>query len=175
MSVSGLIEKLKSSKLLKNKFVIRTLIGLLCIAALLIFASTYFGKTSSKKQIAQTTQQQVSYSCSVLDYSQKVSDQIESLLSNVGGLSNVKVVVVVESSPEIKYLVSGSGESATIVLEKQSSSSKPVVTLELAPKIKGILIVAKGTNNLILKNKVISALSATYSVDISKIDILEGK
>ena len=173
MNISKLIEKIKSKKIFKNKLVITLVVCVLIAVAMMIFVSTF---TDKKEKVSNKNNAVVaSCSSSVLEYSNAVASQIENMLSSVNGLSNIKVVVVVESAPQIRYLMSGDGETQNIILEKQSSITKPVVVTELAPKINGILIVAKGANNLLVKNKVISALSAVYSVDMSKIDILEGK
>jgi len=173
MNISGIIAKLKLSKILKNKLVVRLVVCLLAVVALGIFASTFINKKSTKTS-SQVSSTSTTYSSSVLAYSRAIASQIEDMLAGVKGLNNVKVVVVAESSPEIKYLKSGEGNES-IILEKQSSITKPVIVTELTPRINGILIVADGATNLLLKNKVISALSAVYSVDSAKIDILEGK
>ena len=167
----GLLAKIKGIKLFQNKHIrLAIIILFVCIAAL-IFLSTFSSKESKEQNLTNTQ-----ITSSALEYSKSVSDNLKDILSSVKGLSNVKVTVVVESSPTIKYLTVEAGDNTSVIYSKQSSSSgSPVVVAELLPKITGILIVAKGTNDLKLKNNLLNAISATYGVDIAKIDILEGK
>ncbi|MBQ8468759.1 MAG: hypothetical protein IJ542_03270 [Clostridia bacterium] len=174
MSLSSAIDKLKSSKMFKNKKVVYAFVISLLVVAAAICLSSF-----SNKQVKQnkTTEQSEAAAVSslTLQYSKEVSSSLQNLLMSVDGLSNVKVVVIVESSPKIEYLFTGAEQNQTVVYDKQSSVSRPAVVRELLPKINGILIVARGANNVSLKNKLMIAISATYGVDISRIDILEGK
>lgn len=175
MSISDAVSKLKNAKIFKDKRVLKIFAILLIIVALAIFASTFIKPAKTTSLQNAITNQTDSTSSLALDYSNQLSKSLQTMLSSVNGLDNVKVVVVVESSPTTKYLYSGQDQNQTVVLEKQNSATKPIAVVELLPKITGILIVAKGANNLSLKNKLLNAISTTYSVDISKIDILEGK
>lgn len=171
MKDGGILERIRNIKIFKNKHIkIAVIILLVCIASLLFFSSVSLPKKEQQSATKIQTQS------SALEYSKEVGANLQEILSGVKGLTNVKVSVVVESSPTLKYLTIQNGENISVVFDKQSSTTNsPVVVAELLPKITGILIVAKGTNDLKLKNNLLNAISATYGVDIAKINILEGK
>lgn len=168
---TNIFEKIKLKNLFKNKHITRAvIIGLLCVVVLIAISS--FSSTSSNKK----TSQSISTSSSALDYANSVAQDLQEILNSVKGVKNAKVIVVVEESPTVKYLTetSSSGESV-VVYDKQGSSYTPVAVAEFLPKISGVLVVAKGVSDLSVKYNLLNAISTVYSIDVSKIDILEGK
>lgn len=170
----GFIGKIKANKFLKNKHIVRTaVIALLCIVVLLVVSC--FSSTKPKTENTLNTTS-VSNS-SAIEYANLVSSNLQNIVNNIKGISNARVMVVVEESPTIKYLTetnSSSGE-VTIVYDKQGSTYRPVAIAELLPKITGILVVAKGVSDLTIKYNLLNAISVVYNIDVSCIDILEGK
>ncbi len=171
---SKLLSKISNIKILKNKHIrLAVIIILVCIAVLLALSS--FTKKKTTNNTANKNQSLQTVDSSALNYANQVSKTLEGIINNIKGISNAKVVVVVSESPKMEYLTEDEGDKKVIVYDKQGSSYKPVAVVEFLPKITGILIVAKGTNDLSLKNNLLNAISAVYNVDISCIDILEGK
>ena len=94
---------------------------------------------------------------------------------------------MVDSSPEIKFLEEQNSSSTqngensiesiqtTIVMAKDGSVTSPIVTIELLPKITGVLIVASGASDIKLKTTLINATASVLSVNISNVEVLEGK
>lgn len=169
-----LLSKIKDIKLFKNKHIAYfSVILLLCIAVLI--AVSGFGK--NKKSTASTinTSGEQTTTFSSLAYAAKVSENLQNIINNVKGISNAKVVVVVQQSPKIEYLTETTNNQAAIVYNKQGSNYQPVAVAEFLPTITGILVVANGTTDLAVKNNLLNAISAVYNLEISRIDILEGK
>lgn len=171
----SLLQKFKNLKLLKNKHITYTLVILLCCIALLIAVSGFTKKSKTVQDNSSTSLQSVQQSSSAIAYANAVSSNLQNIINSVKGISNAKVLVVVTESPTIKYLTEETNGNTAIVYNKQGSSYQPVAIAEFLPKITGILIVANGTTNLAVKNNLLNAISAVYNVDISRIDILEGK
>jgi stage III sporulation protein AG len=61
------------------------------------------------------------------------------------------------------------------IVFKNGSTYQPVVVTQFLPQITGVLVVANGVSNLQIKNNLINAISSVYNLNISCIDILEGK
>lgn len=139
---------------------------LLCIMVWLSFKPT----NNTTKEVQQSTQ-----TFDAIEYANQVAQNLEDVINNISGISNAKVVVVVEQSPKIEYLTEDTTNGKVVVYNKSGSSYEPVIITQFLPQIKGILVVAKGVNNLQLKNNLLNAISAVYGVNISCIDILEGK
>jgi stage III sporulation protein AG len=164
-------EKLNIKKLSKNKHIIFALVIVLLCGLVIIFTSTKSSSDNSEKQVTTAAS-----SSSALEYASAVAANLQEMIGAVNGVSNAKVVVVVESSPVIHYLTEESSqEQSAIVYYKQGSNYQPVAVAEFLPKITGILVVAKGVDNLTIKYNLLNAISAVYNLDISSIDILEGK
>lgn len=166
-------EKKNIFSVLTSKFSIKNknILLVICIVIVCVVVVLFTTNTSTKQKDNQSQQ----YTFDALSYADSVSKNLEETLSSVKGISNVKVVVVVEQSPQTEYLLEGKSDEQVVSYFKNGSTYEPVVVTQFLPKITGILIVAKGTNDLALKNKLLNAISVVYSVNISCIDILEGK
>lgn len=170
--------KEKSAKFLKNKHIaIPLVIVLMCIAVWLCFGSIFSKPSGQSKSSSNSSQQQYNSSGSdALDYANSVASNLQNVINNVKGISGAKVVVVVESSPTINYLTEETGDGKqVIVYDKQGSNYKPVATCQFLPKITGVLVVAKGVENLNIRYNILNAIAAVYNVNVSNIEILEGK
>lgn len=170
--------KQKFAKFLKNKHIaIPLVIVLMCIAVWLCFGTVFAKSSASKKQSITNTGQQYDISSNeALNYANQVASTLQNAINNVKGVSGAKVVVVVENSPIINYLTEeGADSKQVIVYDKQGSNYKPVATCQFLPKITGVLVVAKGVQDLNIKYNILNAIAAVYNVNVSNIEILEGK
>ena len=99
MKDGGILERIRNIKIFKNKHIkIAVIILLVCIASLLFFSSVSLPKKEQQSATKIQTQS------SAIEYSKEVGANLQEILSGVKGLTNVKVSVVVESSPTLKYL-----------------------------------------------------------------------
>lgn len=108
-------------------------------------------------------------------------------MSNIKGSGKLSVMVVVDSSPLVTFAehleekVSGTGDNLTktivrypITLENGSLEST-VVLVEHAPKVKGVLVVAKGASDPRVKLRLISAVQALLNIKADLIEVIEGE
>lgn len=167
-------------KKIKNFKHFKTIVvSVLIVIVLLIFISSF----SSKKTVSVNNETKTSLSS--LEYSKQQENRLESILSGVKGISNVRVYVMVDESPEIVYLenktTSANGEgnitsqTTTSVMVKNGQVTTPVVVKEILPKIKGVLIVAKGGGDLKMKTTLTNIVASVLTVNISNVEVLEGK
>lgn len=168
----SLLSKIKQKLNVKNKSkIIICAIVLIVVVAIVMCLPTANNKTNK----ASTNSQQTT-SFNALEYTNQVSQNLQSAINSIKGISNAKVVVVVQQSPEIKYLTEQKNTDQNIIVYyKNGTTYSPAIVTEFLPKITGILVVAKGVDNLQIKNKLINAISAVYNINVSCIDILEGK
>lgn len=166
------LSKFKLKFPLKNKNTLLIAgIAILCVVAL------FFGSISSKNKSSNNTSstQSTTYTFDALEYANQVGQTLQDTINNIEGVSNAKVVVVVQQSPKVEYLTQTSNSELAVVYIKNGSIYQPVVVTQFLPQITGILVVADGVNNLQIRNNLLNAISAVYNVNISCIDILEGK
>ena len=166
----SILEKIKQKIPLKKNTFIAICVGLICV--IVLFFS--FPKSKNKSQ-TNTNQPSTNYTFDALEYANQVSKNLQDIINNVSGITNAKVVVVVKQSPIFEYLTEKDNTDGSVVYYKNSSNYQPVVVTQFLPEIQGILIVAKGVSNLQIKNNLLNAVSAVYNLNISCIDILEGK
>lgn len=122
----------------------------------------------------------------------ELENRLEQCLSSVYGVGKIKVMITVENGNEIvveKDLsseVSDNIESDNNGIKKQNNNSKtdyktviidgkPLILKEVKPKIKGVIIVAEGGDNLEVKNSIINAVQAVLNIEIHKIQVLKMK
>jgi len=157
-----------------------TILVVLIIVVLIIFASSFTSKTKTTETSIKDKNNSLAYS-----YCQEVENRLEYVLKSVKGIGNVEVFIMVDASPTIKYLEetntttnnegSTSSIQTTIVLAKNGTITEPVVVVEILPKITGVLLVATGAKDIKMKTTLINTVSAILDVDISSVEVLEGK
>lgn len=152
------------------------LVVVLCFVVVLIFASSFKSKSD------KTSQEEIFVSSSALAYCKEQENRLEQVLENVKGISNVKVFVMVDESPTLKYVEDGNNSSSesqnstssSTVLIKNGSTTKPIIVVEMLPKIKGVLVIAKGAKDLMMKSTLTNIISSVLGINISSVEVLEG-
>ena len=164
---------LKNSKNRKNLFLI---LGLIIGVILLIISFIIQPKT--KVEIKDKTE------ISVSSYSSNIESKLEQMLLNLNEITNVEVMVMVESAPKIEYLTekkeeiktddkgSSSVVSTTVVFEKNGSVSTPVVVTTIMPKITGVFVVMNQVSAS-TKISIINSISVVLNIDQTCISILQ--
>ena len=164
---------LKNSKNRKNLFLI---LGLIIGVILLIISFIIQPKT--KVEIKDKTE------ISVSSYSSSIESKLEQMLLNLNEITNVEVMVMVESAPKIEYLTekkeeiktddkgSSSVVSTTVVFEKNGSVSTPVVVTTIMPKITGVFVVMNQVSAS-TKISIINSISVVLNIDQTCISILQ--
>lgn len=160
---------------LSNKFR-SVLVVILCVAIVLIFASTF-------KTTKTTTNVQTTNTFSSLEYCKQLENRLECVLSGVKDIGKVKAFVMVEGSPQVTYLqeketTQNNGQTTskeTIYEARNGSTYYPVVVVEMLPKVVGVLIVASGAKDVKMKVSLTNIVASVLSVDISKVEVMEGK
>ncbi len=117
------------------------------VVLLLIYLSTT--KTKEEKGTISTNDM------SVTAYIEKMEQNLEDSLSNIAGVSNVKVMISLNLS------------EMEVVDDK--------ITLTTFPEIKGVLVTAKGVNNTANKLKVLHAVQAVIDITNGNIEILSSE
>lgn len=119
------------------------------VILLLIYLSNFNSKEKTSKKSVSTND------LSVTAYIDKLENNLEEILSNIAGVSNVKVMITLNSTD----------------FEVENSQ----ITLKEFPEIKGVVITAKGVNNTSNKLKVLHAVEAVIDVNNGNIEILSSE
>ena len=135
------LEKLKKIKH------IEIYIAVIFVVVLLLI---YLSSTGNNKK--QTTD----YSeTSIMAYVDNLETNLEEILSNIAGVTNVKVMI-------------------TLNMQELDVSDNSVV-INKFPEIKGVLVTANGVNNTAVKLKVLHAVQAVIEVTSGNIEVLSSE
>lgn len=127
------------------------------------------------------------------DYEMYLEDKLERSLTKIKGLGKVCVIVKTkdngekivksdvvtnkrsedESNSDMKSSTSEVSVSEEVIMEKNDNKDAPYVTSIIHPKIEGVVIIAKGGDDPIIKSQVISAIEALFSIPSHKIVVLK--
>lgn len=133
---------------LKNVKHIEIYVGIIFVVIiLLIFMST--------KKTTKTTSKITTNDMSVSAYINSLERDLEDSLSNIAGVSDVKVLI-------------------TLDLSKLTVKDEEII-MTTFPDIKGVLITAKGVNITNNKLKVLHAIEAVMDITNSNIEILSSE
>lgn len=132
----------------------------------------------------------------IKEYENSYETQLAEILETVIGVGQVQVMVNLDSTPEIvveknresrttstqetdkeratRNQSEQSLQEQTLVL-KDSKQEQPVVLKTLKPKVRGVLVVAKGAENVQIKAWILEAVQKVLDVPVYKISILPKK
>ena len=153
-------------KIKTNKKLQYTVIGVMLAIVLLI---CLFGFKVEEKQTDINQDE-------ILIYVNNLETKLSNTLSKVVGAGNVNVVITVESGKESVLAMKTITKDGINGIETETSpiiiNGKPVVVKELYPKIIGVLIVAKGANNILVMNRLQQATISLLDINLDQIEIL---
>lgn len=164
---------------------------------LIIVGNTFFtGESTSKSPPKSTEGVDVSSEASKHNETE-IERRLENILSSVAGAGQIKVMVTMTHSGEVevaqdvskddtsttetttqgdkRQIDSSKYENKTVLLENNDGSSKPLIIKETEPKIEGIVIVAQGGDNILVKDSLSKAVQALLNVPAHKVEVLKMK
>lgn len=125
-----------------------------------------------------------------------LESRLKDILEKIVGVGTVDVLVTVDSTEEIvleknktetqsitdendknggvRHITSITKEGQ-VVLYEVSGDQKPIITKTINPRIRGVLIVAKGAENATVRRLIISAVEKGLSVPVNRIEVIPSK
>jgi stage III sporulation protein AG len=132
----------------------------------------------------------------IAEYENHYETQLREILSTVVGVGAVEVMVNLDSTPELVVEKNRDTRSSTtqesdkdratrnnsdqsrneeVVIVQGGKQDQPVVVKTLKPKVRGVLVVAKGADNIQVKAWITEAVQKVLDVPAYKISILPKK
>ena len=153
-------------------------------------------KPPSDSFVAKTAVESQDTADTDIDISQSdIEKRLEELFGNIDGAGNVKVMITYKSGPEkvlateTKSSEESSQERDTDGTERTSknvssevsmaysqnnmSSGEPFIVKEKTPEIEGIVVVAEGGDDIIVKDAISKAAQALFNVPAHKVEVLK--
>ena len=140
-------------KKLNRKVIIYVVISVVCVAVLLL--------TSENGQPHRETES---------DYEERVEQKLTELISQLGGISDVKVMVVQECGIEYIYAVDKESTSESEQTEYYSAGNEEALLLkEISPVIKGVAVVCNSNKKETDKAKITELVSRVLNISTTRI------
>lgn len=130
------------------------------IGIILIFADS-----TPKKQIEQNGDSLLQ----IKQYTQELEERLEKIISTISGVSDVRVLITLESGSELIYASDDSENTEKHVVVNNGL----VLVKENLPKIKGVAVVCKGGNNAELKTKITELTCSVLGLYSTRVYVTE--
>ena len=149
--------------------------------------------TDSNKRLAETSLNTINDD-SIIDSKDELTSNLESILSKIEGVGNVKVMVTYsetsqtvpiyneETSQEDTEETDSEGGTRKVtqtdtrkeVIYEESDGSSTIITQSvISPKIEGAIITAQGASNATVKTNIIQAVEAVTGLATHKIQVFQ--
>ncbi|MCZ8520646.1 MULTISPECIES: stage III sporulation protein AG [Paenibacillus] len=130
------------------------------------------------------------------EYEEAYQSQLKEMLSKMVGVGEVEVMVTIESTEEIVVHenrkdveqitnekdhqgstrhITEINKSGEVVIYEVSGGKQPLITKTIKPKIRGVLVIAKGAENLTVKKMISEAVERGLEVPPHRISIQPRK
>lgn len=169
----------------KNKFL---LWGLGLVGALMLVLPANCGDGS--KQPAVTSQ------LPEIDYQQQLQRELEGILSRIEGAGRVTVMLTLDDDAEIVYASNEETSRRTtseedsqggvrqqleydsrgqLVIVQTGNQEEPVIEKIIKPRVRGVLVVAAGADNPLIRERLTHAVQGVLAVPAYKITVQKGE
>ncbi|CAG7642243.1 stage III sporulation protein AG [Paenibacillus allorhizosphaerae] len=130
------------------------------------------------------------------EYEESYQSQLKEILTKIVGVGEVEVLVSIESTEEVLVQqntketqqvtnekdqqgatrhITDVTRSGEVVIYEVSGGKQPLITKYIKPKIRGVVVVAKGAENLTVKKMIAEAVERGLDVPAHRISILPRK
>ncbi len=140
------------------------LIVLLVLGIILIAVGTVMQK-NVKKSDSETTE-----TFSRIEYEKEIEDRISKIVSEIGGISDVSVMVTLESTVNYSYAENDKGSSKEYVtVRDENGNESGVLISENTPAIRGVAVVCTGGEIPEKKLEIINLVSALLKLPQNRV------
>ncbi|MBZ4662409.1 MAG: spoIIIAG [Caloramator sp.] len=167
------------------------LIGILIILAANILSSNYRKNKNNDVDAEQTNSKNVELNLST-SYEDKIKRELIDILSQIKGVGRVNVMVYFEGSTESQpayninennrtiqekdsqggtRTTNENNKSINVVMMNEGSSQKPFILKQVNPSIGGVIVVAEGADNPIVKETIKNAVKTVLNLPANKVTV----
>ncbi len=193
------LDKIKTFlKELVSKKYVANIVVLLAIATIaLIFTSNFFVKdTGARDNIEKTDDDTLAEQDNIFKTEEEVVERrLKQILEKIKGSGEVEVMIVFEMSSEIVpasnivetndtteekdanggiRTVKSQNLTENIVVSNDNNGNKPLVLKEVKPKVRGVIVVAEGADNMGVKKQLYDAVKTVLQVSGDRVQIYAG-
>lgn len=108
-----------------------------------------------------------------LGYEEKLSEKLKETLSKIEGAGRVSVMITFSDKGKTFPLTDRSESGENINEKTVSVSGKVAVLKEAYPTVRGVVVVAEGGSNKVVKENIINAVSALTEAPVHQIKVFK--
>ncbi len=90
------------------------------------------------------------------EYEAALEEKLGNILSCIEGIGNINIMITLESSEQNQF---------------QKSNNEPIYTK--TPEIRGVIVVCDGGDDIIIREKVISAVSGAFGISTTHVSVIK--
>lgn len=121
-----------------------------------------------------------------------LEDRLEKILSNIEGVKSVEVMITLETNGQVepafnkvrstetteendstggRRVVTTENLTQTIVTQNNKDGSEPILLKSIKPQIKGVIVVADGAEDVLVKERLYNAVKTVLQVSGHKVEV----
>lgn len=171
LPIKGLVERLRDNKKLET-----AVYAILAIAAAVIFFA-WGGISCDKGKGAAPEAEKPEENAALSE--RALEERLEAILSRIDGAGKVSVMITYDSgstlvtAEESTRTTGGNGSSESVKPSTVSGggSQSPIVLTEIMPKIRGVIVVAEGADNIRVRVELQNAVMTVLAAEPSAISV----
>lgn len=188
------ISKGTSSKMINNLIIVI----IICVIALIVysvFAPSVMNDNSSGDSSPVSTEEEVAVAAPA-NYVDSMETRLEEILTKIDGVGKVEVLITYDTSTEVVpafdttestqvteeedkqggiRTINQETKSSNLVTVTSSSDNVPVVIKEIKPMIRGVIVVAGGAENPVVRANLIDAVTTIFQIKSHKVKVYSAK
>ena len=142
---------------------------LLCVGIIFLAAAEYHSNKESQRDQNDFDEE---------TYTRRLEERLCAMIEKMDGVSDVKVMITLESGNRYRYVRDGAssssgGDGAVGAFMMNQNDSSPVLLEIKAPKIKGVSVVCRGADNILIREKILGLVAGTLDLTQNKIFVTE--
>ena len=168
------------------------------LIVLIIAASVFdlFPKESKKPHSNANLVMQKESETKELTKEEMLENKLEKILSTIQGVKNVEVMITLETTGRIepafnkvranettqendanggKRVVTTENVTQTVVTQNNKDGNEPILLKSFEPEIKGVIIVAQGAEDIVVKDRLFNAVKTVLQVNSNKVEVYPRK
>ncbi|NMA03018.1 MAG: hypothetical protein GX923_10725 [Clostridia bacterium] len=180
------------------------IMGLLMVIAIgiLVMSFSDFGFNNQDKDIytfdSSSSEVEQNISSSLTEIEKHMEARLTSILSQIEGVGQVAINIFLESSMEYEYAVNTNNDQTVVSEQAQDGSTRttndtreeaqvvmkslsqgknePVVIKEIRPEVAGVMVVAEGANDILIREKISQGVQTVLNIPAHRVTVLpKGK
>ncbi len=156
---------------------IKIIVAVGLIGMVLILASEMLPDTQSTDDTSDTA------AADYDEYTQNLENRLVSLIGEIDGVGECKVMITLENSAESVYATNNENKSDEnsydekdeYVLYESSGDESPVLIKEYMPKVQGVTVVCSGGDDIVTKEKIIDSVTALFNLPANRVSVSKIK